>query len=442
MNTPRILFFFGIWLVVSLFCNDTTNYGAIYLGVNIRPDRIIYAVLILEFLRQYRWSGRKVPWILEEKFMVVFFLILLLSCFLFGAAFAPRNRYLSELFGFSFVPATLFIMSRRLTYDLRSLRVLWKALLTVGFYLGFTGVCEQYNLNALVFPKYILDPTIGIHFDRVRGPFVQAAMMGGAMIAVGLLILWYHFNIRKFWLNWVVCIALLASIYWTNTRGVWLQLAGSLAPLAVFRGPLRKAMRYFMLLAVVAYFAGIASKFSAYQTTLFGERAAQVDDRINIYHASWRMFLERPLLGFGYGNFLKYSNAYFEQLPGVELRGQGEGQHNTILGLMCETGIIGTIPYCLIYFLFFRTCYRRFRYVDSAHGQERSFALIQFALLSGTVVGMQFSDFGFYSYLNNLMFWTTAIAYTRFETATGESSLESSELLEAAVLKEPALAVM
>jgi len=57
---------------------------------------------------------------------------------------------------------------------------------------------------------------------------------------------------------------------------------------------------------------------------------------------------------------------------------------------------------------------------------------------------MQFSDFGFYSYLNNLIFWTTAIAYTRFETATGESSLESSELLEAeaAVLKEPALAVM
>src|SRR5439155_25872060 len=135
-----------------------------------------------------------------------------LSCFLFGAAFAPRNRYLIELFGFSFVPATLFIMSRRLTYDLRSLRVLWKALLTVGFYLGFTGVCEQFNLNALVFPKYILDPTIGIHFDRVRRPFVQAAMQGGAMIAVGLLILWYHFNIRKFWLNWVVCIALLASI--------------------------------------------------------------------------------------------------------------------------------------------------------------------------------------------------------------------------------------
>lgn len=438
MNTPRIVILFGIWLVVSLFCNDTTNYGAIHLGVNIRPDRIVYAVLLLEFVRQYRRSGRKVSWILEEKLMLVFLFILLLSCVLFGAAFAPNNRYISKLFGFSFVPATLFIMSRRLTYDLRSLRVLWKALLTVGFYLGFTGVCEHYNLNALVFPKYILDPTIGIHFDRVRGPFVQAAVMGGALIAVGLWILWYHFNIRKFWLNWVVCIALLASTYWTYTREVWLQLAGSLVPVAVFRNPLRRSVRFLMLLILMVYFSGIATKFSAYDLTLFKRRTEQIDDRINIYHASWRMFLERPVFGFGYGNFSKYSDAYFEQLPGVELRGQGEGQHNTILGLMCETGIIGTIPYCLIYFLLFRTCYRRFRYVDSAHGQERSFALIQFALLSGTVVGMQFSDFGFYNYLNNLIFWSTAIVYTKFELATDESFPESSELSEVSVMKEPA----
>src|SRR5439155_24046792 len=190
-------------------------------------------------------------------------LILLLSCFLFGAAFAPRNRYLSKLFGFSFVPATLFIMSLRLIYDLGSLRVLWKALLTVGFYLGFTGVCEHYNLNGLVFPKYILDPTMGIHFDRVRGPFVQAAVMGGALVAIGLWILWFHTAFRKRWVTWLAFLPMLASTYWTNTRGVWLQAATTIGILAIFRNPLRKPIRVLILLLIVVYFSGVASKFSA-----------------------------------------------------------------------------------------------------------------------------------------------------------------------------------
>ena len=184
MSTSRILVFFGLWLVVSLVCNDKTNYGAIGIGINIGPDRILYGVLLFEFLRQYQQSGRSVRWLVEEKLMVLFFFILLVSCFAFGSAFAPHNRYLSKLFNFSIVPATLFMMSRRLIYDRRSMTVLSVFFLIIGAYLGFTGVCEHYHLDAFVFPKVILDPAYGIHFDRVRGPFGQAAVMGGALVVM------------------------------------------------------------------------------------------------------------------------------------------------------------------------------------------------------------------------------------------------------------------
>ena len=156
--------------------------------------------------------------------------------------------------------------------------------LIIGAYLGFTGVCEHYHWDAFVFPKVILDPAYGIHFDRVRGPFGNAAVMGGALVVVGLWILWFHTAHRKRWVTWLAFLTMLASTYWTNTRGVWLQAAMSLGILAIFRNSLRKPIRVVILLLIVVYFSGVASHFSAYQTTLFGQRHEQVDDRINIFH--------------------------------------------------------------------------------------------------------------------------------------------------------------
>jgi O-antigen ligase len=401
---------------VNLFFNGITNQGAISIGINIRPDRIIYAILLIEFIRQYQ-SEERVSLILEEKLMLLLFVILLLSSIVGGSIWSTQNKYYTRLFGISIVPATFFMVSRRIVHDNRSLKAMWICFFIGGLYLGLTGMCEHYRMDSLIFPKYILDPSVGIHFGRVRGPFVQSAVMGGVMGTLGLLVLWSHFNVRKTWLTWVVFFPMLASIYWTNTRGVWLQIAASMAVLGLFRNPLQRPIWALGLVIVAVYFSGIASKFSAYQTTLFKQRHEQIDDRLNIYHASWRMFAERPLFGFGYANFLEYCEDYFEELDGVELRGQREGQHNTLLGLMSETGAVGTIPFLLIYCLFFKACYQRFRSFESSDSRGKSFALMQLAILAGNAVSMQFSDFNCYTYFNNLTFWLTGIVYARLADA-------------------------
>ena len=104
---------------------------------------------------------------------------------------------------------------------------------------------------------------------------------------------------------------------------------------------------------------------------------------------------------------------------------------------MCETGIVGTIPYCLIYFMFFRTCYRRFRSTEAGDEMGKSVALLQFSILAGNLVGMQVSDFGFYSYLNSLAFWTTAIVYAEFEEVTAATYPEALGAPGMALLNEP-----
>jgi O-antigen ligase len=411
-----------------MVCNETSRLGSIDLGINIRPDRVVLVALFLLFWAKYAASGKKVAWIREEKIMIAFFLILLLSCVVGGAIFASNNRYISKLISFSLIPGLLFMIARRLDFDGRALRAMRTFFVIVAAYLAFTAVMEHLHVSALVFPKYILDSSVGIHFGRVRGPFVQAVVMGGAMTVIGLWILWYHFNVQKSFLTWVLFFPLMAGCYWTDTRGAWLQVAVSLMVLAILRNPLRKPVRILFVLALAVYFSGVASKFSAYQTNLFNRRQLQVDDRVNIFHASWEMFLEKPVLGFGYGNFLKDSPAYFVQLEGVQLRGMGEGQHNTLLGLLSETGLAGTIPFCLIYFLFFKKLWQRYKEAGR-DGDElnRSLALMTLAMLSGIVMSAQVSDFGFYNYINNLAFWLTGMVYSSLPALAAEPAGESAE---------------
>src|SRR5436190_14005533 len=54
-------------------------------------------------------------------------------------------------------------------------------LVVIGAYLGITALLEEVDLNQLIVPDYITDPTVGIHFNRARGPFVEAAANGLAL---------------------------------------------------------------------------------------------------------------------------------------------------------------------------------------------------------------------------------------------------------------------
>jgi putative inorganic carbon (hco3(-)) transporter len=57
----------------------------------------------------------------------------------------------------------------------RQRSVLLATFVALGAYLGLTVLFEAVGLDALVFPKYILDPDYGIHVARGRGPFVAVA---------------------------------------------------------------------------------------------------------------------------------------------------------------------------------------------------------------------------------------------------------------------------
>lgn len=54
-------------------------------------------------------------------------------------------------------------------------------------YLVFTAVAFLVDARSLIFPRFILDETLGIHADRARGPFLQAVANGMSLNILGIL---------------------------------------------------------------------------------------------------------------------------------------------------------------------------------------------------------------------------------------------------------------
>jgi O-antigen ligase len=135
-----------------------------------------------------------------------------------------------------------------------------------------------------------------------------------------------------------VPIAILA----TMTRAVWLSFAGTLAALIVLSG--NRALRRAGFALIVIAGVGLALVLSSPDLNrALTDRATEsqpVEFRQDVYAGGWQMFLDRPLLGWG-----------FHQMP-LQLPTYVSGHrdkvlypHNTYLEILVENGLVGLALY-------------------------------------------------------------------------------------------------
>ena len=99
--------------------------------------------------------------------------------------------------------------------------------LVVLAYLSFTAIAFLAGAHALIFPRFILDESLGFHADRARGPFLQAVANGVSLNMLGLVALHAYQRGRVRGLKSAVLLASVpVAILATMTRAVWLSFAG------------------------------------------------------------------------------------------------------------------------------------------------------------------------------------------------------------------------
>jgi len=215
--------------------------------------------------------------------------------------------------------------------------------LLVLAYLSFTAIAFLMGAKSLIFPRFILDESLGYHADRARGPFLQAVANGVSLNLLGLLALRAFMRGRIRGLRAAVLLAALpVAILATMTRAVWLSFAVSVAVLTV-RSHNRK-LRWICVAVTVAGSLAllIALSFEDQRRALMDRlhESGPVDFRKAVYAGGWQMFLEKPLTGWGVNRMPEELARHVSGYKERELY-----PHNTYLELLVEHGIVGLALY-------------------------------------------------------------------------------------------------
>jgi O-antigen ligase len=330
----------SVGLALSIFSG---NWGELGLPVGI--DRIVIVAGIgLAILRHARTGG---PW---PGIRPVHVALAAVTAYAIGSAawvgtVTDKGSAFALLDQLGVIPFLLFVTAPIVFGRSGQRMTLIVVLAVTGAYLAFTGVAETLNLRPLVFPGYINDPGIGLHYGRARGPFLESAAYGGGLITCSAVCVLAVTLFRdRLWVRWVVGAILVAAalaIVGTLTRQVWLAgVVSGAVTLAAF-GHLR---RYIVPVAIV----GVLVTLGALTFVPgLGDRAdarandqGSVWDRTNSNRAAERMASERPVLGFGWGNFTAVGTEYYVQSPDYPVSTVAE-LHNVPLSFLAELGVVG-----------------------------------------------------------------------------------------------------
>lgn len=331
-------------LILTIFNGNWSYFG---LPGFFAPDRLLLLAAVTTVV--LRGPGaRDLPPI---RFRGVHVLLALTIAYALGSSVIAQTLFaesgLFRLFDrLGLIPFMLFTIAPVVYSTPEARRILLGALVGLGAYLGLTSFFQIVGPQALVLPRYILDPDVGIHVGRARGPFAQAAVNGFSMFVCGCAALvavrlWEQPRWRMFAAAVTAICAF--GLFLTLQRSIWL---GASVAIFVTLVSLRD-LRRFIVPVLIGTFLAVTIALSvvpglAEQARERREADGTVYDRRNLNTAAVRMLGDNPLFGVGWANYTERNDEYYklnEDYPlGVP---PGLIAHNVFLSNAAELGLIG-----------------------------------------------------------------------------------------------------
>jgi putative inorganic carbon (HCO3(-)) transporter len=338
-------------LVLSVF---GSNWQAIGLPQYIAPDRFVVALALLAIVVRAPSARDRLPWRARPIHVLMYFA----AAFAIASAIAAgtltqHSGFFNLLDRVGIVPWLVFALAPSVLFRERDRSVFLATMVALGVYLGATALFETLNLRALVFPRYINDPSVGIHFGRARGPFAQAAVNGlaiyaGIVASVLALQVW-----RRWWQRLLAGAAIVLGVeglLFTLQRSIWLgATVATLGTMIVVR-----ELRKFLVPTVVACAVAVGVSIAvipglAEKAATREESVGTIRERRALNDAALNMIAARPLLGVGWNTFPEHSSEYFEAADSYTLESSpGTPVHNAYLANAAELGLVGASLWLLV----------------------------------------------------------------------------------------------
>ncbi len=380
-------------------------------------DRLMWAGMLLIFGVQFI-QGR----IDRKPIGLLDVAIALLLVVLTASTFAHDFRYhenlpLSRLLFFNWMPIGVYFVVRYCRVDSRDLRFLLLSLASLGLYLALTGIAEWRNWSVLVFPKYIMSPNVQEFLGRRRGPFLNPIVDGTFMIAGWLALMSFWPKASLWWCAVILMgsLVFLAGIYATLTRSVWISLfvcvGGTAWILASTRAKGVLVIGSAVAAAVVLVFLrGDLNSFKRDKYVTEEEMSESVSLRPLLAQVAWKMFLDKPLLGHGFGQYTAAKRLYHQQVTDEPLKKVlPYTQHNVLLSYLTETGAVGGSLLLAIWALFGWTAWKVFR-DPNRDRPSRAMGVISLSVLLCYAINGMFHDVSIMPMFGSLYYLTMGLA--------------------------------
>ena len=303
-------------------------------------DRVAFALVMISVVGGALVTKQRF-WVIERATWPMAGLTFLAVASVIGEPF--DNRTWSLLAAKFIVPYALFHLSALIFREERHLELFEGFALMVLAYLCFTSIAFLVGAKSLIFPRFILDESLGYHADRARGPLLQAVANGVSLNLLGLLAI--HAILRKKMRGLRAALLLTAlplAILATMTRAVWLSFVVSVGVL-IIRSHNRRLRLVCAAVAALGVLVLLATlSFGDQRRALIDrlQESGPVDFREAVYAGGWEMFLEKPFTGWGVNQMptelARHVSGYSEK----ELY-----PHNTYLDLLVEHGVLGLALY-------------------------------------------------------------------------------------------------
>ena len=328
------------------------------------------------------------------------------------------------------IPAFLFVLIRH--SDLRP-RTLWPAIAVIllfGVYLSLTAVLEITKQWSMVFPQFIGDPKLGIHFGRARGPMLQSVRLG-VCLNLCLAILWTFpvwIFYRERW-AWLMAIGLtplfMLAIYLTYTRSIWMGTGAIVIILlsTILRGKARTLTLFTLFLTAIVGGLVVGPSLVAFKREYSeAETLESTKMRGAFAYVSMQMFKDSPITGFGFNQFQVYNRPYLDdRTTNIRLESiRGYVHHNSYLSLIVDLGLVGATLYMIAAICMLRNCWVIWVH-PTASAYARSGAVLSFCVIAVHGIQMAFHDVSFSSIENTILMMALGMSQVFRDELVGQS---------------------
>ena len=442
----------SLWFLLVLF--QKVTWGSVLpMLPRISPDRIIFILIVLFFLFEFMFKGRKIQAFSSiEMTMIAFSMYILFSMIASGTMIkATGLSFGVYLVAYGF-PFFMFFISKNVIDDENKIKKFFIFLCVIGLYLGLTGIFEYFRLDQLVFPRKIVQTMGGGLQARSRGPFLQPAVNG---TVIGMIILSTLILLRSECSKWrknfyiISLISMIVTLLFTFTRSCWLAFIVAIFTIPIFAPRLRgvfiqSLLGLIILILFLSTFVNINARSFGKEDQFYFENAtlieklvtrftaeSSVTGRVDLLKMGYMVFMDQPFFGHGFGTFGKLVEKYGISLEASTLDrdiSKIHGIHDTTVALLVDVGLIGVSMYLFILFNILNVYRKLYKKLPREGFLGRELMVICIGTFIVFLINAQFFDMRLYIFPNTLFFCIAGIMVGFYHRLSGNENKSSGRL--------------